>query len=240
MNKITTKKVNSNKEIKILVLIPTKQNLRPKLLEESIREEEKFLADAQADDKYNITLIRDFSGPGDSITSRRKFYARAKHIAGIRQDMVEKHILKDKYDYVLWIDADLIEYSYSTFSELVKVSKDLKAITAPKIILQGFKDRFYDIAGFVINDRWCSVKYPYFGEENRDKKHVELESVGCFYLVPGEIYYKGGDYCTYLNSKFTEHYSICKWGEKFGYKSICCMNLQVTHATLFKYGERFH
>jgi hypothetical protein len=232
---------------KIIVLIPTKKNINKELLNISLNQEDKFIKDAEKDNTYEIKIIRDFSGPGDenlisnnTIINISKFPERVKHMCNIRQNLIEKYVLPNKYDYVLWIDSDIIKYDYSILKTLIDISKKEKAITAPKIFLDGFKERFYDIAGFIINNKWSSIKKPYFGIENQSKQYVELDSVGCFYLVPAEIYYKGGNYIKYQNLKFTEHYSICKFGKEMGYKSICCSELEVLHALLYKFNESLH
>ncbi len=67
------------------------------------------------------------------------------NIGPIRQALVEEHL--GEHDYVLWIDADVVDYPPDLPSRLIE--RDPLGISAPLVLAAGGGGRFYDTAGFV-------------------------------------------------------------------------------------------
>lgn len=196
-----------------LVLIPTKPNIEKPIYERS----EGLIAT----ELNGFKVVRDFSGKGDrgiQQTVREK----ALRIAQVRQKMIDEN-LRDE-DYVLWIDCDIIDYTRGTIEELIRVSHELDAITAPLILIEDSM-QFWDIAGFIYKGNYISRKPPFF---NTEDEYIEMDSVGCFYVVPSSIY-KTRKYIPVIAPFNTEHYNICKDN-----RTICCQRLSVTHVNFSK------
>lgn len=192
---------------KVLVLIPTKPNIDIKTLQFSKELEDQL---------YGFTVIRDFSGGGDRDL-KETLIQKATRIAQIRQKMIDKYLGEE--DYVLWIDADIISYTRETIDKLISVSKEFKAITAPLVLIQGSM-QFWDIAGFIHAGQWASRTEPFFKSNDT---YLEMQSVGCFYLVPAKIY-QIQKYIPVIKPQWTEHYNICK-----NNRVICYTKLSVIH-----------
>jgi len=180
-----------------------------------------------------IEVVRDARGPGDAgITNLED---RVRHTAKIRQSIVEDY-LQPHYTHVLWIDADIIDYSLTLISSIYRTSIEYNAIVAPMVLLDG-QDRFYDIAGFIKNWKWTNINYPYCMEPGR--RFINMDSVGCFYIVPAFVY-RGGAKHLYNPAHPTDHMGVCQFGKCLGCRVLCDTKLIVRHAVLSDYGESLH
>ncbi len=200
----------------ILVLIPINPKLNPELIKRC-----KFLVDKLkiANPNHNLEIIYDSRGPGKNTESFTKFVL---DMAEIRQELVDEY-LKPQHDYVFWIDADLVSYPPNLISELIKRNPD--GISAPIVLYEGHKNKFYDLTGFVQEDRWCEPYPPYFSQPG---PIYDLEGVGCIYLIPADIYRKGAKH--QLTFGFTEHLSVCHAAKKMGKNVIAYQDLVAVHA----------
>jgi glycosyltransferase involved in cell wall biosynthesis len=151
-------------------------------------------------------LIRE--GPVGTIKKRtfNDFIKFNEKISPIRQGMIDDY-LKESHDYVFWIDADLIYYPANLPSQLI--DRNPSGISAPLVFLEGEGERFFDTAGFVENKIWCKIYRPFFKQEG---PIYNLESVGCIYLVPANIYRDGAKHT--ITQGFTEHMSVCLFAIK--------------------------
>jgi hypothetical protein len=92
----------------VLVLIPIKPNLHP-----ALKRSTRKLA---ANPAHRFTLVLDSRGAGDAHV--RSLDERAENTAPIRQALVDQHLAG--HDYVLWIDADVVDYPRDLPSRLIE------------------------------------------------------------------------------------------------------------------------
>ena len=142
--------------------------------------------------------------------------------------------LKPYHNYVLWIDADIIVYP--TDLPRLLYDTDNNAVVAPLVLREG-TDAFYDFNGFIEagNKRMARICPPYFEQKG---PIVELDSVGCVYMMPAGPFHNGVRYKTV--DGHTEHWSVMEEYRKQGYRIICNKDIVVIHADLQKYGEDWH
>lgn len=213
----------------ILVLIPTKPNISS-----SLRAASDLASNRLADELHSfVKVVRDSRGSGDRHVN--SLAQRVQHTAKIRQAIVDDY-LTDDYSHVFWIDADVIDYSPGIVHSLYRASLDYNAIVAPLVLLQNHGERFYDIAGFIEYGRWANLHPPYFKQTRR---FINMDSVGCFYIVPAEIYRRGAKHI-FHPAYPTDHMAICQFGKRLGYRVVCDTKLAVYHANLPDYGENAH
>ncbi len=147
--------------------------------------------------------------------------------AAARNALLDAH-LKTFHDYVMWIDADLVDYPADIIRRLYSVNPF--GITAPAVLIEG-GDTFYDTYGFVEDGHKVRPRPPYF--DNTDTV-IPMEAVGCAYLAPAWLYLAGYRYST--TPDHTEHYSIMREAKAHNIKIVCDTNTVVYHANLPKYG----
>jgi len=141
---------------------------------------------------------------------------------------------KDFYkeeDFVLFADTDVIEIPKNTLKEMVKVNLD---IVAPYPYLrEGKRIRFYDSYVF----RYKSWKFEHVEENGKvydvynpifkdEKKPVELDSVGTFLLIKGEVFKK------VKWSNPAPHLQFCLSARKLGFKVYGLPYLKIFHANV--------
>lgn len=151
--------------------------------------------------------------PGDYFYSS---HARARN-------HVVKHIDVNAFDYLLWLDIDIVDVPSDLVQRLVAKSNGVE-IVAPFVIKQGTKD-FWDIGGFVRNGKNFSPCPPYCDcEENT----IEMDSVGCCYIVPMYYYRQGLKYAPRFGSE-VEHISFMAAAKSWGAKIIAVRDLEIVH-----------
>lgn len=221
--------------MKILVLIPTKPNIKPEILRISVELEYKMRRACYG----LVDTVRDMRGEGDHRIHNLE--SRAIHVGKIRQEIIEEY-LRPHHTHVLSIDADVIRYTPRIPMDLLATSSNdvvapLVTIdrNAPDFVFHGHKQRYYDTAGFVESGHWCHLFPPFF---DSSESIVSLDGVGCFYMVPAEVFRNGGTY--EHTTGYTEHFSICKKAREMGMKVLCNTGLVVEHAWLPMYGEECH
>jgi len=215
----------------ILVLIPTKPTLHSALMYRSVRAEARMVAT-----NGNIEVVRDFGGDDRGIDPQRDatgigtlefLPVRTRHLAPIRQAMVEKY-LRPEHSHVMWLDADVCVYPPDLPAMLTDVSPC--DIVAPAVYMEGMQDRWYDIAGFVEDGQWANLYPPHFKQET---PVVALDSVGAVYIVPADIYRDGAKH--EFVEGYTDHYSVCEFARRTGRSVLCDMRISTYHADLSKY-----
>lgn len=173
-----------------------------------------------------------------------------------RHAVVRNHVidtrLRNKHDFVLWIDSDLCDYPADIPSLLLETNELLirdgkvehGAIVAPVVTLDKHGDRFYDIGGFIEGGKRANLYPPWFSQEG---PLVELDSVGCLYLIPAWLYKAGIRYappplglyyeqdnrlCAYV----VEHYSVMQGARAQGVRVFARTDIRAVHAFLPDYG----
>jgi hypothetical protein len=155
-----------------------------------------------------------------------------KH-AMVRNYMLDTY-LRDEHDAVLWVDSDLVEYDAALPSLLHAANPG--GITAPLALLSptsGWADRFYDIGGFIEDGRRAQMWRPWF-EQQGDV--IELDSVGCCYLAPAELYRAGARYAPPPTDYYVEHWSVMRQAKQRGYRICALTTARAIHAWLPDYG----
>ena len=156
--------------------------------------------------------------------------------------------LRPEYAWVLWVDVDIIDYPADLIERLMTIARrhagDFPAIVAPMVWMErvgegevGFATGgwFYDIGGFVALDgRHADFER---GPQGSDAEQ-EMASVGCVYLVPAGLYRRGIRYRPAGDE--VEHLSFMTAAREAGAKVIATRGVEVRHAYLPKYGERWH
>lgn len=213
----------------ILILIPVKPNITASLKKVSEASSDLIARELGG----SIKVVRDSRGIGDSHVT--DLASRVQHTASIRQAIVDEY-LTSQFTHVMWVDADILNYQSSVIRSLYKSSIEFNAIVAPMVLLDKHGNRFYDIAGFIENGKWTNSEPPYF---EKNKRFVRLDSVGCFYIVPADIYRRGAKHIYHPNYP-TEHMAVCQFGKSLGYDVFCDTSLKVYHAFLPDYGEKSH
>lgn len=205
---------------KVLVAIPFKQNLNPDLRARMCALSARLMVNNPG---YEIDLIRMANNikPIENVPFSAHCQAR---------NLLLDTYLKD-HDLVMWIDADLVDYPPDIITQLDKVNPG--GVTAPVVLIEGTK-QFYDTYGYRQNGKPVSHISPYF---DIDEKLIDLDAVGCAYLIPASIY-KNNRYETTEGQ--TEHYSIMQAARNSGMRVACFRDMVVYHANLPLYGEVWH
>ena len=164
--------------------------------------------------------------------------------ARARNQFIERFLGRD-YDYVLWMDADIIDAPRDLIERLIAISEERNgAIVAPMVWMERVKDGpvsldtggwFYDTGGFIDVDG----HYANFHSGVAGNGYLaQMRSVGTCYLVPAVLYRRGLRYRP--EGSEVEHLSFCRAAAEAGTEIYAARTLNVTHAYLPKYGEAWH
>jgi len=192
----------------ILVLIPTRPNMPAELSYRSY-EAERCMKEAC----NHIDVVRDFRDAGvpEAVRGAGGLASQQERQAGLaklRNELVAQY-LAPQHSHVLWIDADIVVYDPLLPGKLVQKCSD--GIIAPKVLTQGIKDRWHDLAGFVRDGKWAAEFPPYWegiDAVTQPPAVVNMESVGACYMVPADVYRHGAQHSA--TEGFTEHASVCR------------------------------
>jgi len=176
--------------------------------------------------------------------------------ATVRNYMLDTY-LKPHHTHVLWIDSDLIDYSADLPTRLLDVAglvphicpqcgasalqRDCGhqwnmpsgVIVAPFAMLDRCHDRFYDIGGFIEKGNRARMWPPHFDQQ---LDVIELDSVGCCYLVPAALYHDGARYAPPPTDYYVEHWGVMQAAKRRGYRIVALRDVKVVHAWLPDYG----
>ena len=181
--------------------------------------------------------------------SRDQHTRRVGALAAIRQGMIDAHLRDERW--VFWADLDLHDYPADLIATLIRRSEG--GIAAPFVFMAGVPAStggplFYDVAGFVEKGRWANTCPPYFRQRG---PVYDLDSVGCCYLVPADLYRRGARHeedpgsrkwieswnvspeetlkRNWQNQIYTEHYSVCAFARKHGLPVRAFVDLVAMH-----------
>lgn len=217
----------------LLVAVPIKPDIHPSLkelallnLSELVKETAKYCSVKAATYEYSV------DDPD-----------RTWRCAKARNWLLETY-LTPAYDYVLWIDADITKYPPDLPQQLFEVHP--KAVVAPLVLVENTRG-FYDNVGFIENGGITETRPPYFEQTGR---LIELDSVGCCYLIPADVYEharyektpvdrKGHHWSLWIRGH-TEHWSVMQKAKELGYSIWCTRDITVYHADLPTYGETWN
>lgn len=161
--------------------------------------------------------------------------------AAARNQLIERY-LRPEHDWVLWLDADIIETPPDLIERLMDVStRHGLGIAAPMIWMErvrpgpvGFDNGgwFYDTGGFVDE---AGLYADFYAGVMGDEPEVGMMSVGCVYLVPAWLYREGLRY--HPTGDQVEHMSFCLSARDKGLEVVATRDVNVTHAYLPEWGE---
>lgn len=161
------------------------------------------------------------------------------------RNMLLERYLRDWHEWVFWLDVDIIELPDDIIQRLITISEAHDgAIVAPLVWMERIHEGpptfqnggwFYDTGGFIdANGDHADFEHGIAG----NGQVVEMQSVGCVYVVPAWLYRRGLRYRPERGQ--VEHVSFCKAARELGTKVLATREISVTHAYLPKYGERWH
>lgn len=217
--------------IKPIVLIP----MSPTLPEPLKRVCQRQANDLFAHTGWPVTVDSRGIGDGHILTLEE----RVAHTCAVKNAMLEELVIGKGYTHVFWLDADLL-YSpveMRRFAANWMLMANGPFVAAPGVYLQGEYPRWYDTAGFVLRGQYAKLQPPYF-EEKQGQQVVELEGVGCAYIVPSAVYETGGRHEPVAG--FTDHLHICRLARSRGMRVVCDLHHAVYHAFLPDFGRPLH
>jgi len=149
-----------------------------------------------------------------------------------------------EHTHVLWMDVDLVDVPSDLIERLLAITET--EIVAPFVFVEkrnpaqppGLDNGgwFYDIGGFCQYGHNTSPWYPHF--RGHTGGVIELDSVGCCYLAPADLYRQGVRYRP--NGDDVEHVSMMREARALGMKVLATDEVRVQHAYLPWYGEAWH
>lgn len=166
----------------------------------------------------------------------------------IRNAMLEK-INLHAWDYLLWIDADVVYYPPNLPTSLLAANPG--GVSAPLILVE-WTERFYDTAAFILagaselepenNGHNCpgrnlTAHKPYWPSDPATEI-VPMDCAGTVLCVPTSVYLAGARYEDH--PRFTDHWPVCAAARQLGLAVNVHRGVIAYHANLPKYGEKWH
>lgn len=159
-----------------------------------------------------------------------------------RNELIDRH-LSDGDEFVLWLDVDLVHVPRNLIEVLHEEGGG--QICAPLIFVERVRRGpvshqnggwFYDTGAFIKGECHADTQWPMF--EGYAGGTMELDSVGCCYLIPADVYRLGARYA--VDGNAVEHVALMQDARAMGYKVFMTDLARVEHAYLPRYGERWH
>lgn len=168
--------------------------------------------------------------------------------ANARNELIDRY-LRPEHEWVLWLDADIIEAPQNLIAVLMEAAQRLggerPAVVAPMVWVERIAGGrpaipvggwFYDTGGFQKMDgSFADFEH---GVDTGGGDEVEMRSVGCVYLAPADIYRAGLRYAP--TGGEVEHLSLFRQARAAGWSVWATRKAHVTHAYLPKWGEQWH
>lgn len=246
-----------------------------------LENQEPYLLQKMLDHAYNLKehnphLDINYYFENDRVGKESKDYTPWSRVKRVRNIMLSRTNLDD-YDYLYVIDSDIVSYPYNFVSRAIGLNPE--GITAPVMLIEN-SNVFYDWCGYQQKDRTSiNSKYardimkkgcasrnfdlnpPYVKNDNR---LVEIDCVGCTYVVPTSTFQKGygklqdellkvfrmakvNNHKIFDNivqyedhPSFTDHYTVCTALRSQGGKIFMDRGSVAYHADLPIYGENWH
>lgn len=177
--------------------------------------------------------------PNCVVDTQRHYGANAQ----ARNELIAEY-LRPHHTHVLWLDVDLVKVPPNLIETLLTVSQT--DIVAPLVFVEkldahkpaGFDNGgwFYDTGGFVRDGEATDAYSPYWTGYHGGE--IELDSVGCCYLIPADVYRAGGQYDPVGDE--VEHRSLMRFAKRLGYRVIATDKAIVEHAYLPRYGQKWN
>lgn len=224
---------------KILVCIPIKPGINPILSQKC---HELLSALPGANPSHEIAIYVD-SLKVAGVTKKTPWST----VCCVRNAMLER-IRLDAWDFLLWIDADVVHYPATLPTDLLAGTPN--GISAPFVLIED-TPQFYDTCAFIekgsshlqpekiaqMEGRNLQAKEPYWSKPPTSSL-VPMDCVGTVTMVPASVYRAGARYEDHPS--FTDHFPICSKALEMGLQVNVDRNLIALHADLPKYGEAWH
>ena len=228
----------------LLVAVPVKETLHPTLKARACELAGAVCAEVRNRELFGEVTLgwhEDLQPPTPPLGAG-KFW----HQARARNDLLAAW-LEPKHEWVLWVDADLVDYPADLPAQLYAASPG--DIVAPLVLIEG-TDRFYDTLGFIHGGQRTPARPPYWPGANGSSL-VELESVGCIYLMPAWVLRSGVAYASppvdkdvdhpsLWNTGHTDHWPVMQQARALGVGVYCYTAAVAYHAILPNFGEAYH
>lgn len=189
--------------------------------------------------KGRMVFVNDFESQAHEAKYMPNARARNVMVESILDNLTE-------VTHVLWLDADIVAAPEDLIEQLSATSQE--HIVAPVVFTEKLDPDgpasftnggwFYDTGGFIQDGRWTHPFHPVFHSANGDPNVVELDSVGCCYLVPLEVYRQGARYDA--ADQRIEHEFFMAQARALGYRVLARVDVRIEHAFLPKYGVTWH
>lgn len=210
----------------ILLCTPYRPSIHPALLDLWRANAERLAMNPGHASITEISaLLMPFDGGSEPEDGRFSSHARARNALLDSIDL-------DDYDYLYWIDADVMADARLLAWAL---THNPDGVSAPAVTLDRCGERFYDILGYLEDGVGARMFLPWF---NQVGPIVELDSVGCCYVIPAAVYRSGARYADTPGA--TEHLSVMQAARAQGRSILANLGLRAIHAYLPDYGEALH
>lgn len=234
--------------MRILTIIPVKPNLHIQLKERAWK---AAAAMDGCNPAHEISYLFDYtpipSEPGDCRPWSK--------VTRIRNKILDS-INLSAWDYLLWIDADVVSYPPNMPTLLIEANPG--GVTAPVVMVEG-TDAFYDWTAFIFKGA-SGIQPETRGQiAGRNLMRVselpsdvtEMDCVGTVTMVPTEVHRTppltespmlnmriGARY--FDDASRTDHFSVCLAAREMGRKVCVVKSIVAKHACLPQYGENWH
>lgn len=202
---------------RILICSPYRASTHPQIVK-------RWEANAQATGLPH-RLLRDYRDP---VPRDGKFSSHAR-----ARNRVLNLVNLGDVDYLYWIDVDIITWPAGLLDWALEHNPD--GVSAPAVVLHRYVDRFYDTWGFLEQGKPAALYPPWFDQTG---PVIELDSVGCCYVIPAQVYRDGARYADTPGA--TEHLSVCQAARAQGRRVVAHLDYRAVHAYLPEYGEALH
>lgn len=208
---------------RILACTPYRATTHPRLIAQWLAHADALAAAYQGTETFMLCDEDTVARPGDG---RYSTHARARNAVLHAIDL-------GAYDYLYWVDIDLIAWPHGLLDWALTHNPD--GVTAPAVVLHRYVDRFYDTKGYIHQGQPAQLYPPWFDAEG---SLLDMESVGCCYLIPAAVYRDGAVYQDTPDA--TEHLSVCQAARDQGRTVLLNLDFRAVHAYLPDYGEALH
>lgn len=151
----------------------------------------------------------------------------------------------DIADYIMLIDADIVEIPDNMLTTLIEDMKSHKAdIVAPYVLIAG-TDKFYDTYVFRMNNKKFNHAPPYTPNNKEYNTPFEVDSAGVCLLFRLDVFigvmvknkkYRG----EYQKQKTDGYLGLCRTAKLMNYRIFTNPTVRIFHANLTTYGLRWH
>uniref|UniRef100_A0A6T8LRV9 Uncharacterized protein n=1 Tax=Hemiselmis andersenii TaxID=464988 RepID=A0A6T8LRV9_HEMAN len=159
-----------------------------------------------------------------------------------------------RWDYVLWIDADVVEYPPDLPTQLIMDNPG--GITAPVVLIEEpgplGPNQFYDTTAFTLKgashlfpddsspyvEGRSLLQFPPY-VPNATRRLEDVDGAGTVYVVPSSLF-RDGSVRYSDDARLTEHWSVIRQAHSRGVPVQVHLGVQVRHANLPNYGESWH